>query len=79
MTWRVLSEAAVEPEGAPRSTRRKKAKLLTDWRIAWASASVVTFGTFLSFAYAGERRDLIADLPDEAAQLAGVRESDEWV
>ena len=36
---------------------------MIDVRTASASASLVTAGTFFSFAYAGERRALTADLP----------------
>lgn len=45
-----LGEADEVPEGAPRSTRRKKANGIREWRTAWASASEVIFGTGLSFA-----------------------------
>lgn len=68
-----------EPEGAPRSTRRKKAYGMMERSRALASASDVTLGAFLSLPYAGERSALMADLPmtqmdwlDVASQLAYV-------
>ena len=45
-----FGEEEEEPEGAPRSTWRKKAKGMIEWRICWASSSELTFGAFLSFA-----------------------------
>jgi len=51
------------PEGAPRATRRKKAKALTAPRTVFASFSEEIGGTPFVFWYAGERSAFIADLP----------------
>ena len=45
-----FGEEEEEPEGAPRSTRRKKANGIIEFSTSWAVSSEVTFGVFLSFA-----------------------------
>jgi hypothetical protein len=58
-----LGELDEFPDGAPRSTRRKNAKGMSESKTLDASSSDSTLGTFFSLAYAGDRSALIALFP----------------
>jgi hypothetical protein len=62
---RFLGDEEEVPDGPPRVTRRKKEKALTALKTVFASSSEEMGRTPFVFWYAGERRALIADLPDQ--------------